>query len=250
MASRIVVLLILLTGILQPVFALTDSEIRLLQPSIAGKPLGERIAFWAEQFAGTPYDRDPMGEYVTRAAIVADERIDCMYLTYRAAELGLGETPEKAVEAALDLRFHTKGVLKDGKVMNYEDRFEDGEDMVRSGKWGREVTSDLGRTARIRGRNGREFIVYLPRSGVRAAMGLLKSGDVIFFVKDPAKRVRGEIIAHLGVIKVEEESGHARRVYFIHAAGTKARGGAVKKQPLEDYVSAMQHPGAKITRFE
>lgn len=249
MAARLV-LLILLTGFLQPAFALTDSEIRILQPSIAGRPLGERIAFWAERFAGTPYDRDPMGDYVTRAAIVADERIDCMYLTYRAAELGLGETPEKAVEAALDLRFHTKGVLKAGKVVNYEDRFEDGEDMVRSGKWGREVTSGLGRTASIRGTNGRDSIVFLPRSSVRAAMGQLKSGDFIFFVKDPAKRVRGEIIAHLGVIKVEEESGHARRVYFIHAAGTKARGGAVKKQPLEDYLSAMQHLGAKITRFD
>ena len=71
-------------------FALSAEEIANVQPTLEGKPLGEKIAFWAEKFLGTPYDRDPLGEYVTRAAIEADEKVDCMYLTFRAVELALG----------------------------------------------------------------------------------------------------------------------------------------------------------------
>jgi len=68
---------------------------------------------------------------------VADERVDCMYLTFRAVELALSYSPEEAVQIALEKRFHSKGVLKDGQIMNYDDRFEYGEDMIESGKWGR-----------------------------------------------------------------------------------------------------------------
>ena len=63
--------------------AIPDEEIREKQGELQGKPVGEKIAFWAERFVGTPYDEDPQGEYVTKATIVADERVDCMYLTFR-----------------------------------------------------------------------------------------------------------------------------------------------------------------------
>ncbi|MDP1758212.1 MAG: hypothetical protein Q8K77_00255, partial [Thermodesulfovibrionales bacterium] len=108
-----------------------DSEIAVFQKEIADKPIGERIALWAEKFVGTPYDPDPLGEYVTKKAIVADERVDCMYLSFRAVELALSLTPDKAIDIALDKRFITKGKLdSEGNVSNYEDRFQYGEDML------------------------------------------------------------------------------------------------------------------------
>jgi hypothetical protein len=69
---------------LQPCYGLTDEEIQKSQSFLRDKPIGERIAFWAEKFIGIPYDTDPFGEYVSKATIVTDERVDCMYLTFRA----------------------------------------------------------------------------------------------------------------------------------------------------------------------
>jgi len=54
---------------LQPCFALTDEEIQKVQPFLKDRPIGEKIAFWAEKFVGTPYDPDPLGEYVSKAAL-------------------------------------------------------------------------------------------------------------------------------------------------------------------------------------
>jgi hypothetical protein len=148
---------------LQNCFALTDEEIQKFQSDLKGRPVGERVAFWAEKFMGTPYDKDPLGEYVSKAAIVADERVDCMYLTFRAVELAISHTPAEAIQIALDKRFHSKGTLKGGTVVNYEDRFEYGEDMILSGKWGREITLDLGNTLRIKGSRGKDFVdILLP----------------------------------------------------------------------------------------
>ncbi|MEK6583095.1 MAG: hypothetical protein AABZ25_12000, partial [Nitrospirota bacterium] len=115
-----------------------ETEIASFQKEIADKPAGERIALWAEKFVGTPYDPDPLGEYVTKKVIVADERVDCMYLSFRAVELAMSLTPEEAVNIALDKRFINRGKLgNNGKVLNYEDRFQYGEDMLDSGRWGR-----------------------------------------------------------------------------------------------------------------
>ncbi|MBI5213849.1 MAG: hypothetical protein HY957_10865, partial [Nitrospirae bacterium] len=83
---------------IQSCLALSDGEIIALQSKLKNKPVGERIAFWAEKFIGVPYDKDPLGEYVSRTVITADERVDCMYLTFRAVELALSGTPEEAVD--------------------------------------------------------------------------------------------------------------------------------------------------------
>lgn len=225
-------------------FALTNEEIQKISSSLMNKPVGERIAFWAERFVGTPYDKDPMGEYVTRAVIVADERVDCMYLTFRAVELALSRTGEEAIQVALGKRFHSKGILKDGRVVNYEDRFEYGEDMIFSGRWGREITSEVGRTVRIKGSRGRDLVEILPSEHLLKDLRKLKSGDILFFVKKPEDRKVEEIIGHIGIVKV------AREVYLIHASGTKGKGGEVKKVLLKDYISKMDFIGAKITRFD
>ena len=214
--------------------------------------MGEKIAFWAEKFIGVPYDIDPLGEYVSKATIVADERVDCMYLTFRAVELALSQTPEEAIQIALEKRFHSKGVLKDGQVANYEDRFEYGEDMIESGKWGREVTSEIGTMRKIKGSRGKDFVDALPPIELLKGMKRLKSGDIVFFVKKPEKRKVGEIIGHIGIIKVEKRPSDPRtnEVYLIHASGLKGKGGVVKKVSLKDYLSKMDFIGVRITRFE
>jgi len=225
-------------------FALTDEEIQKFSSSLMNKPVGEKIAFWAERFVGTPYDKDPMGEYVTRATIVADERVDCMYLTFRTAELALSRTPEEAIQIALGRRFHSKGILKDGKVVNYEDRFEYGEDMVFSGKWGSEITSKIGKTIRIKGSRGKVSVDILPSDRLLKGMDRLRSGDILFFIKKVEDRKREEIVGHIGVVKMEQKP------YLLHASGTKGKGGEVKKVLLKDYILKMPFIGAKITRFD
>jgi hypothetical protein len=244
--SRGLTLLLILVFLLLPnyLFGLSNEEIQKAQSMLIAKPLGERIVFWAERFIGTPYDPDPLGAYVTRATLVADERVDCMYLTFRVVELSLTRTPEEAIQMALDKRFHTKGVLKDGRVLNYDNRFEYGEDMIESGKWGDEITDTLGRTARIRGSRGRETVDILPTDGLSKGKERLRSGDILFFIRNPDQRSAEEIVAHIGIVKVEP-----RQVYLIHASGTKGRGGAVKKVSLKGYLSQMPFVGVKVTRF-
>ncbi len=229
-------------------WALTEENILRDQAALGNRPLAERIAFWAEKFIGTPYDRDPLGIYVTRQAIVADDAVDCMYLTFRAVELALSRTPEEAIQVALDKRFHTKGILQDGKVVNYDDRFQYGEDMIQSGKWGKDITGQIGRTARIRGsRNYDSYEVLPPHEVLRRKK--LATGDILFFFKVPEQRVVGEGVGHIGFVKLEGKSDE-EEIFLIHASGTKKAGGKVKKVLLQDYLSAMPFVGVKVTRFE
>jgi hypothetical protein len=172
-----------------------------------------------------------------------------MYLTFRAVELALGKTPEEAIQIALDKRFHSRGILRDGKVTNYEDRFDYGEDMIPSGKWGRDVTGEMGRTTRIKGSRGRDFYEILPPQEIRQGMKKLQSGDIFFFMTRPEKRKVNEAVGHIGIIKVEGNSAR-KEIYLIHAGGSKSKGGAVKKVLLQDYISRMPFVGVIITRFK
>ena len=172
-----------------------------------------------------------------------------MYLTFRAVELALSRTPEEAIQVALDKRFHTRGVLQDGQVGNYEDRFQYGEDMIASGKWGKEITDQIGRTARIRGSRGYDFFEVLPPHEIASKRERLRSGDILFFFKIPEKRVVEEGVGHIGIVQVEGKDS-AEKVFMIHASGTKNSGGQVKKALLLDYLSAMPFVGVKVTRFE
>lgn len=229
--------------------AISDEEIQKKQDGLQEKSVGERIAFWAESFVGTPYDEDPQGEYVTKAKIVADERVDCMYLTFRAVELALSKTPEEAIQIALDKRFHSRGILRDGKVTNYEDRFDYGEDMIPSGKWGKNVTGEIGQTIRIKGSRGTDSYEILPPQGITQGMRKLQSGDIFFFMTRPEKRKVNEAVGHIGIIKIEKNPV-GKEIFLIHAGGSKNKGGAVKKVLLQDYISRMPFAGAIITRIE
>jgi len=80
----------------------------------------------------------------------------------------------------------------------------------------------------------------------------LKSGDILFFAKEPGKREVGEIIGHIGIVEVveTERDQRSRDVFLIHAGGTKGKGGAVKKVRLREYLSKMPFIGVKITRLQ
>ncbi len=228
-------------------YALTisDSEIN----SAWKLPLGKRIAYWAESFVGMPYDTDPLGEYVRRDVIVYDDRVDCMYHVFRSVELALSHNSEEAISAALDKRFITRGMLdSNGKVINYQDRFQYGEDMIDSGKWGREITSNLGTVVKIKGSRGRDFVSIIPKDNIDMdVVRKLKSGDIVFFVKQPDRRVVGEIVGHIGIIKKDSEG-----VYLIHASGIKGKNksGMVTEVSFVDYIRSMGFAGIRVTRFE
>jgi cell wall-associated NlpC family hydrolase len=231
---------------------MTADEIMVTQDYAATLPIGPRIAYWAGRFIGTPYDTDPLGLYVRTNRIVADEAADCMYLTFRAVELAKSTTPGEAIDQALQRRFFTEGKVTDGLVQNYAERFEYGEDMVFSGKWGRNITDELGASTTISGSRGRAQVIILPKSALstRALQRRLQDGDIIFWVKDPKKRVVEEIVAHLAFIRVKNGAP-----YLIHASGSKNKwgtpnGGMVKEVPFVDYLRDSKFIGAFITRFE
>ena len=231
---------------------LAAEEIQKLQNLVNTRRIGERIAFWGEQFLGAPYDIDPLGEYVRAEKVVCDFRVDCMYLVFRAVELAQANTPEGAMDRALDLRFRTRGRTEGGRVVNYNERFAYAEDMISSGRWGRDITTELGESIDVQGLRRGDKTPMLSRGELLKpeVHGKLKTGDLIFFVEDPAKRSADEIIGHLGMVKVENGT-----FFLIHASGLKSSevrpgGGAVKKVDLLEYFANMDFIGAKFTRFE
>jgi cell wall-associated NlpC family hydrolase len=231
---------------------MTAEDILLSQARTARLPLGKRISYWAGRFIGTPYDPDPLGLYVRTNRVVADEKADCMYHTFRSVELAQSNTPGEAIDKALALRFVTQGKLADGLVANYDERFQYGEDMVYSGKWGKNITAELGTTRKIAGTRGRDEVDLLPKNvlATRTLQKKLQDGDIIYWIKDPKKRATDEIVAHLSIVHFK-----AGRPYLIHAAGSKDRedapgGGVVKEVMFSDYVRTMHFIGAFVTRFE
>jgi hypothetical protein len=225
--------------------AMPNGQIAALQRRMADRPIGERIAFWAETFVGTPYDPDPLGEYVRKSLIVTEDRVDCMYLTFRSVELALSNDPAGAREVALDKRFVTKGRVEEGKVLNYEDRFQYGEDMIDSGKWGAEITSSLGKTDVMSGIRGRKEVVFVAAGNIGRDLNILRSGDIVFFVNRAERMQEGEIVGHIGILKRKGD-----KVYLIHASGRKNRSGRVKEVLFLKYVDAMPFAGIRVTRFE
>ena len=211
----------------------------------AGNTIGGKIATCAESFVGRPYDPDPLGEYVRRNVIVADERVDCMYLTFRCAELALSNTPQEAVEKALSMRFITHGILKAGKVVNYDERFQYGTDMIESGKWGVEVTENLGNLSNLPGTRGRKTIRIQGKTEAQKNIPKLKNGDLLYFIKDPDRRVVDEMVGHLGFVKKDGE-----KTFLVHASGRKNGTGLVKKVSLMEYFENMHFVGIRVTRFE
>ena len=176
-----------------------------------------------------------------------------MYHVFRTAELALSNTPAEAQEKALNLRFlHSKGILKDTVITNYDNRCQEGIDMILSGKWGKDITEELGKTIDVEGSKGLGKQKTLLKDDAIKAAEKLKNGDIIFFIKDPKRRVAGEIVGHMGIIKKEGYD-----IYLIHASGKKGETPTqnqfnkweVKKVGIVDYLRFMRFIGIKVTRF-
>jgi hypothetical protein len=129
--------------------------------------------------------------------------------------------------------------------------------MIASGKWGKDITAEIAPTEDAPGSRGYKKVEYVPKAELMEEKyySRLKDGDIIYFIKDPAKRAVGEIVGHLGIIKMEAmPKSSTPAPYLIAASGTKASarhcgGGFVKKVSLLDYLSKTSFIGAKFTRF-
>lgn len=205
--------------------------------------IGDKIVYYAKKFVGIPYDPDPLGAYVREKRIVFDSQVDCMYLTFRSVELAFADGDEElAVEIALDKRFKTRGVISNGVVLNYDDRFEYGEDMFLSGKWGKIITNY--QTEKIFSERLSEYISFIPKRYYNKVRSIIPNGSIIFFVRDPRNRLKDEVIGHLGIL---EKIGN--ELYLIHASGSKNRGGRVVREKLSRYLNRSKNIGFVITHF-
>ena len=114
-----------------------------------------------------------------------------MYHTFRSVELALGRSPRESFDIALDKRFFTLGRVEGGEVQNYDERFQYGMDMIRSGKWGEDITATLPGAVQIEGARGVSRVTVLPReAAVSGSIDGLGSGDIVFFIEG-ARGVRG-----------------------------------------------------------
>ncbi|UCG78371.1 MAG: hypothetical protein JSV21_00605 [Nitrospirota bacterium] len=242
----VITFLILLLGTYSEGFVISEAKFEELSSMVSDMSTGDRIAFWAESFVGTPYDPDPVGEYVRKGVIVADERVDCMYTTFRSVELAFSNNYSDAVANALNTRFLTHGRLDaDGNVLNYEERYQYGIDMILSGKFGRNVTREIASPVSVKGERGIERVDIIAKKSALTNADKLRSGDIIFFVKDPSKRKVGEIIGHIGIVSVHEGG-----IFLIHASGNKNGNGEVKRVALGNYIDSMPFTGIMVTRFD
>lgn len=212
--------------------------------AFASLTIGEKITQCASKFIGTPYDTNPIGEYVFRNVIVYDEKVDCMYFVFRCTEIALSNKENSPEQIALSQRFHTLGIISNGVVVNYQDRFSYADDMISSSKWGIDVSDSIGEISQVEGTRGVSFFNFVAKNDVR--LENFQNGYIIFFVKAKEKRVVDEVIGHLGFIEVENDN-----VYLIHASGVKKpeANGSVKKVLLSDYLNQTKFIGVVVKRF-
>ena len=244
---------------------LPSVEIDSLMQTVSSKPVGERIAYWADFFyrdgrARYLFGLDP-GGYVTEGRLCDDFRTDCVLFLYRTTELGRSSSAREAVQFAFGTRFYGAGVdeaiLPDGRVRYDHPAHHDySEEIFRSGIWGQDVTATVGP---VRPDPGNErfpagSISYVPKDQISYAA--FQQGDLIFFVLDENRpkgaegRQTGILIQHLGVVMRENTE-----VYLIHAAKNPLSGyydgGKIEKVPLRTYLDRVDlFKGILVSRIE
>lgn len=229
-------------------------EKQFKKPENPNLSLGEKISFYADQFIGTPYDRIPIGLYVDTRRLITDNEVDCMYLVFRSIPLALADGDnKKAFDIACNKMFHDRCKLDSkGFVTNYETRFDYSEDMIMSGKWGKNIYKDNQMT-KMKGSRMYKYFPYIPSQEFiknQALQKEVKKGDIVFFVKrlDLRSKTANEIIGHLGILDVVDG-----KIYLTHASGHKSfkkPQGKVVKVPLIDYLKEMKRfAGIYISRM-
>ena len=172
---------------------------------------------------------------------------------------------QKAMNVALNNRFYTKGKLDaDGKVMNYDERYQYSEDVIADGKFGQSIFSN-DEMQEIDGERMHKKWFQLQIEDVinndviknnnlnqtnERIFDRIKTGDLVFFIRKKELREVGEIIAHLGVLE-KTKNGN---VYVIHASGKKDpewKDAGVVRVRLDKYLKNKinKFSGIYITRF-
>lgn len=158
-------------------------------------PTAARVGLWARRFLAAAGVRYVFGSaadgYVAEREVVRDHRQDCISLLYRCGELARARDHHDAVAVALATRF--AGAPPDSVVdaagrVDYDHRshLDYSLDMIRSGRWGRDITALAGpaRPDTVgTSRYPAGSFAYVPKALL--AEGALREGDVIWFVLDP-----------------------------------------------------------------
>ena len=229
-------------------------------------PTAQRVGLWARRFLADPDSEYRFGlkegGYVADGLIVSDHRQDCVSLIYRCSELARARDHRDAIAIALATRFagapHDSLIDAEGRV-NYDrpEHLDYSLDMIRSGHWGRDITSQLSGarpdslgTARYPAGS----FLYVP--GAELVPRELREGDIVWFVLNPAnssaRRLRDEqgvAIGHIG-LAIEE----AGAIQLVHAASSALpgayEGGRVVRVPLQEYLARVERfAGIMVTRF-
>ncbi len=229
-------------------------------------PTAMRLGLWARRFAASRSIEYRFGlhegGYVAEGLLVSDRRQDCVSLLYRCSELAQAFHHRDALAIALAIRFPGAPldslVDSEGRV-DYErpEHLDFSLDMIRSGLWGRHITTGLsGATTDERGtaRYPAGSFEYVPTATLD--LSELCEGDVCWLVLSPAhegaRRLREEYglaIGHIGLL-IEEEG----EILLVHAASSGLEGvyegGRVLRVPLQLYLERVERfCGVMITRF-
>jgi hypothetical protein len=242
--------------------SLIDSMMVQLEPL----PVADRIAAWADYFERRGdvtylFGLAPEG-YVSAGRLVDDFKTDCVLFFYRATELGRSSNAVEAVQFAYGTRFHgalLADVVSDEGRVDYNSpvHLDYSEDIVRSGIWGREITSTLGTPVADQAGTERYApgaVSYVPKDSIDFRR--FQNGDLVFFVSDETtpsgQKVResGALIGHIGIVRVE--NGEAQ---LIHAASKGLpgfyEGNSVVRVPLAVYLERVENwKGILATRIE
>ncbi len=245
---------------------LPSAEIDSLMSVVQEKPVGERIAFWADTFykdgrARYLFGLDP-GGYVTDGRIVDDFATDCVLFLYRTTELGRSSSAREAIQFAFGTRLFgasvDSAIFPDGRVRyDHPAHLDYSEDILKSGIWGKDVTASIGPVQADPGsdRCPPGSLLYVPKDKIN--YWALSPGDVVFFVTDEksakgtdSRSGKGGLIGHIGIIVREGDEP-----YLIHAAKTPLigfyEGGRIEKIPLKTYLDRIDSfKGIAVARIE
>ncbi len=205
------------------------------------------------------------GGYVSEGSLILDEHHDCVSLMYRCTELARARDYRGNLSWALRTRFAgadpNSVVDEDGRV-DYDrpEHLDFSLDMIRSGIWGRDISSEVGGTvvdSKGTSRYPPGSFAWVPTDSLVGEK--LQSGDIIWFVLNPdhekALKLRqdyGLAIGHIGLMAINPESG-ALELY--HAASKdlpgQYQGSQVVSVDLATYLERVErYGGVMVSRLE
>ena len=226
----------------------------------------QRVGFWVRRFLkeNSAQYRFGLAEGgdVEQGRLVMDDRLDCVSFMYRCTELARAADPRDALDWALRTRFAGASPLavvdSDGAV-DYDclEHLDFSLDMIRTGIWGRDITSRLtGAAVDTVGslRYPAGAFQFVP--GEDLDTGELNDGDIVWLVLDEANkkgaRLRGEyglVIGHIGIVMKQDG-----QTLLVHAAGSGLPGyydeGGLVSVPLKVYLDRVEKfSGVVVTRL-